>query len=80
EAFGRGLVLEPYLATVVIGGGFIRHGGSEAQQAALIPGIAAGNLTLAFAHTERQSRFDLNAVETTARRDGDGWVLSGEKG
>ncbi len=80
EAFGRGLVLEPYLATVVIGGGFIRHGASEAQKAALIPEIAAGNLTLAFAHTERQSRYDLNAVETTAKRDGDGWVLDGEKG
>ena len=80
EAFGRGLVLEPYLATVVMGGGFIRHGGSEAQKAALIPEIAAGNLTLAFAHTERQSRYDLNAVETTAKRDGAGWVLNGEKG
>lgn len=80
EAFGRGLVLEPYLATVVLGGGFIRHGGSAAQKAALIPEIAAGNLKLAFAHTERQSRYDLNAVETTARRAGDGWVLDGEKG
>lgn len=80
EAFGRGLVLEPYLATVVLGGGFLRHGGSPAQQAALIPEIAAGNLKLAFAHTERQSRYDLNAVEATARPDGDGWVLDGEKG
>ncbi len=80
EAFGRGLVLEPYLATVVLGGGFLRHGGSAAQKAALIPEIAAGNLKLAFAHTERQSRYDLNAVETTAKRDGDGWVLEGEKG
>lgn len=80
EAFGRGLVLEPYLATVVLGGGFLRHGGSAAQRAALIPEVAAGNLKLAFAHTERQSRYDLNAVETTARRDGDGWILDGEKG
>src|SRR5215211_8028176 len=59
EAFGRALALEPYLATVILGGGFLRHGGSEAQRAELIPRIAAGELTLAFAHTERQSRHDL---------------------
>ncbi len=80
EAFGRGLVLEPYLATVVLGGGFLRHGGNAAQKAALIPEVAAGNLKLAFAHTERQSRYDLNAVETAARRDGGGWILDGQKG
>ncbi len=80
EAFGRGLVLEPYLATVVLGGGFLRHGGNAAQKAALIPEVAGGKLKLAFAHTEAQSRYDLNAVETTARRDGDGWVLDGRKG
>src|SRR5207253_3872427 len=73
EAFGRALALEPYLATVVLGGGFLRHGASAAQQAELIPQIAAGELTLAFAHTERQSRFDLFDVETRARRDGPGF-------
>src|ERR1700756_4083144 len=57
EAFGRSLVLEPYLATVVLGGGFLRHGGSAVQQAELLPQIAAGSLRLAFAHTERQSRW-----------------------
>src|SRR6266478_9269962 len=56
ESFGRALALEPYLATVVLGGGFLRHGGSPAQQARLIPPIAAGTLRLAFAHTERHSR------------------------
>jgi pimeloyl-CoA dehydrogenase small subunit len=79
EAFGRGLVLEPFLATVVLGGGFLRLGGSAAQCAALIPRIAEGKLLLAFGHTERQSRYDLADVATTARRDGDGWVLDGEK-
>src|SRR5579883_1603923 len=72
EAFGRALVLEPYLATVVLGGGFLRHSGNEAQCAALIPPLIEGRLTLAFAHTERQSRYDLADVATTARRDGDG--------
>jgi pimeloyl-CoA dehydrogenase small subunit len=80
EAFGRALTLEPYLATVVLGGGFLRHGGSAEQCAALIPKIADGTLTVAFAHTERQSRYDLHDVETRAVRDEAGWVLDGEKG
>src|ERR1700760_3194777 len=44
EAFGRALALEPYLATVVLGGGFLRHGGSDAMRAALVPQIAGGSL------------------------------------
>ncbi len=80
EAFGRGLVLEPYLATVILGGGLIRHAGSDAQQADILPRIAAGELLLAFAHVERQSRYELHNVTATARRDGDAWVLNGEKG
>jgi pimeloyl-CoA dehydrogenase small subunit len=80
EAFGRSLVLEPYLATIVLGGGFLRHGGGAEQCANIIPKIADGSLTVAFAHTERQSRYDLHDVETRAVRDGVGWVLDGEKG
>ncbi|MBO0735878.1 MAG: acyl-CoA dehydrogenase family protein [Alphaproteobacteria bacterium] len=80
EAFGRALALEPYLATVVLGGGFLRHAGSAEQCAALIPKIAGGSLTAAFAHTERHSRYDLADIETRAVRDGSGWVLDGEKG
>jgi len=80
EAFGRALVLEPFLATVVLGGGFLRHGGSTEQCAALVPKIIDGSLTLAFAQTERHSRWDLADVSTTAKRDGAGWVLDGEKG
>jgi pimeloyl-CoA dehydrogenase small subunit len=79
EAFGRGLILEPYLATVVLGGGLIRRAASEAQQAVLIPAIVDGSLKLAFAHLERHSRYDLADVSTTARRDGDGWSLTGSK-
>jgi alkylation response protein AidB-like acyl-CoA dehydrogenase len=65
---------------VVLGGGFLRHGGNAEQCAALIPKIVDGSLTLAFAHTERGSRYDLYDVETKAVRDGTGWVLDGEKG
>jgi pimeloyl-CoA dehydrogenase small subunit len=80
EAFGRALALEPYLATVVMGGGFLRHGGSAEQCADLLPKIADGRLTAAFAHTERQSRYDLKDIQTRAARDGSGWVIEGEKG
>jgi pimeloyl-CoA dehydrogenase small subunit len=80
EAFGRALALEPFLATVVLGGGFLRHGGSARQCADLIPKIADGSLTFAFAHTERHSRYDLADIETRAVRDGAAWVLDGEKG
>jgi pimeloyl-CoA dehydrogenase small subunit len=79
EAFGRGLVLEPYLATVILGGGLLRFAGSPAQQQELVPAIAAGRLRFAFAHGERQSRYDLADVATTARTSGGGYILSGEK-
>jgi pimeloyl-CoA dehydrogenase small subunit len=80
EAFGRALALEPYLATVVLGGGFVKLGGNDAQRDTLLPKIADGTLRLAVAHTERQSRYDLVDVATTAKRDGSGWILNGEKG
>jgi pimeloyl-CoA dehydrogenase small subunit len=80
EAFGRALVLEPFFATVVLGGGFLRHGGNAEQCADLVPQIADGSLTLAFAHTERHSRYDPADIETRAFRDGAAWLLDGEKG
>jgi pimeloyl-CoA dehydrogenase small subunit len=79
EAFGRALVLEPFLASVVLGGAALRHGGSAAQQSDILPRVVDGSLKLAFAHGERQSRYDLSDVMTTAARDGDGWVLDGAK-
>jgi pimeloyl-CoA dehydrogenase small subunit len=79
EAFGRHLVLEPYLATVVLGGGCLRYGATEEVKQALIPRIVDGSLLLALAHTERQARFDLAHVATTARREGGSWVLDGAK-
>jgi len=79
EAFGRALALEPFFATVVLGGGLLRLGADEAMRAALIPKIATGDLLLAFAHAERQSRYDLADIATTARRDGVHYVLDGAK-
>src|SRR5215467_5314735 len=79
EAFGRALALEPFFATVVLGGGLLRLGADEAMRAALITKIVTGDLLLAFAHAERQSRYDLADVATTARRDGADYVLDGAK-
>ena len=79
EALGRALVLEPYLATVVIGGGFLRHGGSAAQKEAHIPGIIDGSKTFAFAQLEKNSRYDLNDVRTSAKKKDGGWVIDGDK-
>ena len=79
EALGKALVLEPYLATVVLGGGFLRHGGSAEQKAAHIPGIIDGSKTFAFAQLEKNSRYDLLDVSTTAKKKGNGYVIDGEK-
>jgi alkylation response protein AidB-like acyl-CoA dehydrogenase len=79
EAFGRGLVSEPYLSSVVIGASLIAECGSPAQKQALLPQIADGTLCVAFAHSERQARFDLSDVKSTARIVPDGWRLDGHK-
>jgi pimeloyl-CoA dehydrogenase small subunit len=79
EALGKALVLEPYLSTVVIAGGFLRHGGSAAQKEAHIPPIIDGSKTFAFAQLEKNSRYDLNDIVTSAKRKGSGWIIDGEK-
>ncbi len=79
QQIGRALALEPYLATVVLGGTAVRLAGSDAQQSAILPAVAEGRLKLAFAHGERQARYDLTDVLTTAKRAGGGWVLDGAK-
>jgi pimeloyl-CoA dehydrogenase small subunit len=79
EEFGKGLVIEPYLQTVVIGGNFLRHGGTDAQKEELIPSLIGGETIFAFAYSEPKSRFDLHDVSTTAKKDGAGYVLNGHK-
>ena len=79
EAFGRVLALEPYLATVVLAGTALRLAGSRDQQEQVLPLVAEGSLKLAFAHGERQARYDLTDVTTTATAQGDGFVLDGGK-
>lgn len=77
EQFGRGLVLEPFLASCVLGLGLLRR---VPGQEALCAQAGAGGVTLAFAHQERQARHDLHDVATAAARNGDSWRLTGAKG
>ena len=79
EALGEGLVLEPYLATVGLGGQFVARAGTEAQKRRILTAIAEGKAKLALAQTERGARYDLHHVATTARRVVPNWVLEGEK-
>jgi alkylation response protein AidB-like acyl-CoA dehydrogenase len=79
ECFGRALVVEPYLATVVLAGGLIRDGGNENQKSRILPATTTGELQMAFGHSEPGARYNLNHVQTTARKDGDHYALSGHK-
>lgn len=78
EEFGKALVIEPYLGTVVIGGGFLKRAGSPLASD-LIGKIIAGEARFAFAWAEPQARYCLNDVAVSARKDGSGWVLNGSK-
>ena len=79
DALGRSLVVEPYLATVVLGANLIQLAGSDAQKSSLLPQIVEGQLKLAFAYSEPGTRYDLKRVATVARKDNKSYVLNGEK-
>ncbi len=79
EAFGKGLVVEPYLASIVLGGGALRRGASKAVKDAILGGVMDGTKQLAFGYAEEQARFDLEDVVTTARAEANGFVLNGTK-
>jgi len=79
ECLGRVLVVEPYLATVVLCGGLIRDAGNDAQKADILPAITAGERRLALAHREEGARHNLSHVATSASADNGGYRLSGTK-
>ncbi len=79
EEFGKGLVLEPFVPSIVLGGGAVKRGGSDALRAAILPGVQDGSLQLTLGYAEEQSRFDLNDVITSAKADGDDFVINGQK-
>ena len=79
ECFGRSLVVEPYLSSVVVCGGILRDRGSAAQSERLLTELVAGSRTMALAANERRGRYQLSHVATAAMRDGDNFVLNGNK-
>jgi alkylation response protein AidB-like acyl-CoA dehydrogenase len=78
EEFGRALVVEPFVPTVVIGGGLLAHAG-DALAEEWLPRIAGGETVMAFAFAEAQGRFNLADLTTTAKKQGDGYILQGQK-
>jgi alkylation response protein AidB-like acyl-CoA dehydrogenase len=78
--FGKGLIVEPYLANVVLAGGVMRRAASGAQKEQWLQPIMGGELQAALAFVEPQSRYDVSNIATTATADGDAWVLNGTKG
>ena len=80
EAFGKGLVVEPYLSTVLLAGKCLELGGSSAHKEGPLADIIAGNCLAALAFVEPQARFNLDDVTTTATAVGSGYRLNGFKG
>lgn len=79
EEFGKGLVVEPWMQTVVLGGGFLKHGGTEAQKQQHLTAIAGGESIFALAYAEPKGRYNLADLTTTAKKDGAGYVINGHK-
>jgi acyl-CoA dehydrogenase len=79
EELGRGLMPEPMISSVLLGGAAVALGGSAAQQAVVLPPLISGELLLALAYQEANSRYNPNHVETRAATTAAGWQLSGEK-
>jgi alkylation response protein AidB-like acyl-CoA dehydrogenase len=77
--FGRNLVVEPFVETVVLAGGLIEQAGSAVQRDQFLPSIMSGESIWTLAWTEDKGRHDLNRVATTAKREGDHYVLTGAK-
>lgn len=80
EEFGKALVVEPYVPTVVIGGGLLRHAGTEQQKQEWLPKIAIGDARIAFAFAEAQGRYNLTDLTTTAKKQNGTYLLNGHKG
>ena len=78
EALGEALVVEPYLATVGLGGQFVARSGSAAQRERILPSLIQGKTRMAFAHLPAGGRYDLRQVGGRARTSGDGYTLDGD--
>ena len=76
---GRAALSTPFLSTVLLSGRAILEGGSDEQKEVLLPQIIAGELQVAFAHTEASTLPNAASVKTTATADGDAYLLNGTK-
>ncbi|RQP26065.1 acyl-CoA dehydrogenase family protein [Piscinibacter terrae] len=79
EELGRGLVLEPFAQGALIAGGVIAGYAPEAVKAQWLPKIASGDALVVLAQQERAARYKLHHVTTSARQDGKGWTITGDK-
>ena len=79
EAFGSGMVLEPYISSVVLSGSIINLGGSAAQKKALLPPLIEGDLLLATAFTEKEPTYAPATVNVKAKKQSDNYIINGEK-
>jgi len=79
EALGKGLIVEPYFATVILAGTALRVAGNAEQKQKLIGGIIDGTVKATVAYAELQARYELDDVATTATKEGDSFIINGEK-
>lgn len=79
EQFGRGLIVEPYLANVVLAGGILRRVANDEQKSQWLAPLIEGSLQTALSFAEPQGRFDINDIKTSAQKNGAGFLLNGNK-
>lgn len=79
EEFGKAMVVEPFIATAVLGGGLLSSLGNEAVKSRFLPAVMEGRLQLACALTETDSRYNLASISTSAIRKGNAYIVNGRK-
>jgi len=80
ERLGRGLIVEPFLANIVLAGGILKRAANDAQKEQWLSPVIGGELQATLAFVEPQARYNINNIATKAVRDGESWVLNGSKG
>lgn len=79
EEFGKGLLPEPWISNILLGGNLILLAGSESQKQEILPGVVYGDLMITAAYLEDNGRYDINYCSTTAEQKGDAYSISGKK-
>ena len=79
EQFGKGLVTEPFFASIVLGARAVELGGTDALRKAILPKVMDGSCQLTLAYAEEQAGFDLHDITTRGQAEGDEYVINGRK-